>query len=76
MVRVFDTSEAGRNHVNRPTCKTRRSRHGQRGIISALAVSPDGSGTYAAGSFSGGVGLYDLRAFPQASRILQAHTEG
>lgn len=40
-----------------------KSKRGQNGIISALACSPDpNSGLYAAGSFAGSIGLYDLRA--------------
>lgn len=39
-----------------------KSKRGQNGIISALACSPDAnSGLYAAGSFAGSIGLYDLR---------------
>ena len=41
-----------------PTSDTRRSPHGQKGIVSSLAFNPDYSGTYAAGSFAHSVGIY------------------
>ncbi|CAM9289057.1 unnamed protein product, partial [Sphacelaria rigidula] len=60
MIRVFDVSEPGRSFEARPTCKTRKSPIGQRGIISALAFSPDpsGGGLFAAGSYARTICLY------------------
>ncbi|CAM9170103.1 unnamed protein product [Phaeothamnion confervicola] len=58
MVRIFDTANPGRDFEARPTSKTRRTRDGQRGIISAMAACPDGSGLFAAGSYSGTICLY------------------
>ena len=52
-VRVFDVTRPGRAVETRPTAATRKSRDGQRGLLSCLAFSPDGSGLYAAGSFAG-----------------------
>ena len=52
-VRVFDVTRPGRAIETRPTAATRKSRDGQRGLLSCLAFSPDGSGLYAAGSFAG-----------------------
>ena len=60
-VRIFDVSRPGRQCELRPTCKTKRSRSGQRGIISCFAFAPDYWGLYAAGSFSGTTGMYDER---------------
>lgn len=57
-IRVFDLARPGRQCEVRPTCATRRSRDGQRGIISCFAFAPDGSGLYAAGSYGGTIGLY------------------
>lgn len=60
MIRVFDVDQPGRSFEARPTCKTRRSKVGQRGIISALAFSPDpsGGGLFAAGSYAKTICLY------------------
>ena len=57
-VRIFDIARPGRECETRPTCKSRKSRDGQRGIISCFAFAPDFSGLYAAGSFAGTTGLY------------------
>lgn len=60
MIRVFDVAEPGRSFEARPTCKTRKSPVGQRGIISSLAFSPDpcGGGLFAAGSYAKTICLY------------------
>jgi WD40 repeat protein len=58
MVRVFDVGRPGRQTEDRPTSKTRKSREGQRGIISCLAFNPDHSGIYAAGSYNRSTCLY------------------
>lgn len=77
MIRVFDTSQEGRAHEDRPTTKTRRSQGGQRGIISTLAFRPDGSGVFAAGSYAGSVGVYDYREPPSSILMeLHGHTPG
>ena len=57
-IRIFDVARPGRQCELRQTCPTRKSREGQRGIISCIAVSPDYSGLFAAGSYAGVVGLY------------------
>lgn len=57
-VRIFDVTRPGRQCKLLQTCKSRKSRAGQRGIISCFAFAPDFSGLYAAGSFSGTTGLY------------------
>jgi len=43
------------------TSTTRRSKEGQRGMISALTAATDGSGLFAAGSYRGSIVLYDTR---------------
>lgn len=60
MIRVFDVAQPGRSFEARPTCKTRKSPTGQRGLISALAFSPNpsGGGVFAAGSYARTVCLY------------------
>ena len=60
MIRVFDVAQPGRSFEARPTSKTRKSKSGQRGIISALAFSPDtsGGGLFAAGSYAKTICLY------------------
>ncbi|CAM9122918.1 unnamed protein product, partial [Discosporangium mesarthrocarpum] len=61
MIRAFDVSQPGKSFEARPTCKTRKSIVGQRGLISALAFSPDtaGGGLFAAGSYSRSIYLYN-----------------
>ena len=61
-VRLFDLAVPGRPSSVRPTAPTRKSDHGQHGLISALDTAPDGSGLYAAGSYRGTIVLYDLRS--------------
>jgi telomerase Cajal body protein 1 len=58
MVRFFDVTQPGRQFTARPLCKTRKSRQGQRGIISTLHFNPDYSGIYAAGSYNGTTYVY------------------
>lgn len=60
MIRIFDVSQPGRSFEARPTCKTRKSKTGQRGIISALAFCPErsGGGLFAAGSYAKTICLY------------------
>ena len=58
VIRIFDAANPGRQETNVPTCKTRKDKFGQKGIISAISFCPDFSGLYAAGSFSQNVGLY------------------
>ncbi|CAD6582384.1 MAG: hypothetical protein TREMPRED_003271 [Tremellales sp. Tagirdzhanova-0007] len=58
-IEVLDFASPGPDASERlKTVSTKREKGGQRGIISALAFSPDYSGLYAAGSFSGTVSLY------------------
>jgi WD40 repeat protein len=75
-VHVFHTARPGRDSTMRKTTPTRSSRKGQKGLISTLAVTPDGS-VYAAGSYSASVGLYscaegtEMALLPAGSGVSQ-----
>ncbi|WVQ84161.1 hypothetical protein IAT38_006308 [Cryptococcus sp. DSM 104549] len=72
-IEVLDVSNPGYDTSERlKTAFTKRTKGGQKGIISALAFASDYSGTFAAGSYSGSVSLYseDTGAVPMA------HLEG
>ena len=58
MIRFFDLSQPSRDFRARPLSKTRRSRNGQRGLISTLHFNPDHSKIYAAGSYGGTTCVY------------------
>ncbi|KAF1784803.1 WD40-repeat-containing domain [Phytophthora cactorum] len=58
MIRFFDLSQPSRDFRARPLSKTRRSRKGQRGLISTLHFNPDHSKIYAAGSYAGTTCVY------------------
>ncbi|KAJ1953480.1 hypothetical protein IWQ62_005982 [Dispira parvispora] len=58
---LFDVNRPGRECTRIPITPTRRSRQGQKGIISSIHFNPDKSGLYALGTFSNSVGLYDSR---------------
>lgn len=60
-VQVFDTARPGNQGQTIYTTPTRKSKEGQKGIISTIAFCPDGSGLWAAGSYSRTIGLYDER---------------
>lgn len=75
-IRIFDTSIPGRVYQTRSLSKTKRSRVGQRGIISCLAFSPDATGMYAAGSYAGSIGVYDDRAAGEGLMELTGHEGG
>ncbi|KAI8594441.1 WD40-repeat-containing domain protein, partial [Dissophora ornata] len=62
MIEIFDTTRPGRDSQKRPTVPTRKSRKGQKGVISCLSFNPDHSNLYAAGSYLKTIGLYDARA--------------
>ncbi|CAG8433432.1 1776_t:CDS:10 [Diversispora eburnea] len=59
MIKMYDSNRPGYDGIECPTTTTRKSRDGQKGIISCLAFNPDFSGLYAAGSYSQTIGLYD-----------------
>ncbi|KAL3672901.1 hypothetical protein V7S43_002202 [Phytophthora oleae] len=58
MIRFFDLSRPSRDFKARPLSKTRRSRQGQRGLVSTLHFNPDHSKIYAAGSYAGTTCVY------------------
>lgn len=61
-LRLFDVSRPGQECELRATRTTRRTPDGQWGILAALAVNPDMSGMFAAGSYAGSTCVYDERA--------------
>ncbi|RKP24435.1 quinon protein alcohol dehydrogenase-like superfamily [Syncephalis pseudoplumigaleata] len=58
MIEVFRTDRPGSESTKYSTTPSRRSGQGQKGLISSLAFNPDRSGVYAAGSFTGSIGIY------------------
>ncbi|KAF9431444.1 Telomerase Cajal body protein 1 [Entomortierella beljakovae] len=62
MIEIFDTTRPGKDSFKRPTVPTRKSKKGQKGVISCLSFNPDQSDLYAAGSYLKTIGLYDSRA--------------
>ncbi|KAI8078292.1 WD40-repeat-containing domain protein [Gilbertella persicaria] len=56
MIEIFDAYTG--DSEKRPTIPKRKSRHGQKGIISCLDFALDGC-YYAAGSYSASIGIYD-----------------
>jgi WD40 repeat protein len=67
MLHVFDVNRPGRQPTSTLKLgKTRRSKDGQKGLVSALAYSEE-SGVVAVGTFSpGSIYLYDLRMYTNA----------
>ncbi|KAJ3186518.1 Telomerase Cajal body protein 1 [Gaertneriomyces sp. JEL0708] len=61
LVQVFDVHRPGRDSLRIPTTPSKKSRDGQKGLVSTIAFNPDASGLYAVGSYSKTVGLYDER---------------
>ncbi|KNC78021.1 hypothetical protein SARC_09532 [Sphaeroforma arctica JP610] len=57
MIRIFDTSRPGRDHIDVKTLAHKRAK-GQRGIISTIAFSPATLSLYAAGSYDRSIALY------------------
>lgn len=74
-IRIFDVSRPGRECELRRTSPTRKSRDGLRGIISCFAFAPDYSGLYAAGSYTGTIGLY-VENSPALICALDGHAGG
>ncbi|KAI3485732.1 hypothetical protein L1887_50888 [Cichorium endivia] len=79
---VFPLSRPGLNtHSSLPLVAGKRSRGGQRGIVSALATAPNPANPthdlVAAATFSGSVGIYDLdpTAFPEPAEHTSRHDE-
>jgi hypothetical protein len=75
-IRVFDLQRPGRDCELYPTCPTRKSKDGYKGIVSTLAFSPDRSGLFAAGTFSKSVALHDERDPRHALYVLWGQKGG
>lgn len=58
VIRIFDAANPGRQVTTVATCKSRKDKFGQKGIVSAISFCPDYSGLYGVGSFSQSLGLY------------------
>ncbi|OEU16273.1 WD40 repeat-like protein, partial [Fragilariopsis cylindrus CCMP1102] len=69
LLHIFDINRPGRDHVP-PTLKlgkTRRSKDGQKGLVSAMAYS-EHRGVIAIGTYSpGSIYLYDLRTYSKSA---------
>ncbi|KAI8140179.1 WD40-repeat-containing domain protein [Fennellomyces sp. T-0311] len=59
MIEIFDVQRPGQESQKVPTIPQKKTKKGQKGIISCLDFSPDYAGLYAAGSYSHSVGIYD-----------------
>ncbi|KAI9275935.1 WD40-repeat-containing domain protein [Phascolomyces articulosus] len=58
-IEIFDVQRPGQESQKIPTIPQKRTKEGQKGIISCLDFSPDYAGLYAVGSYSHNVGIYD-----------------
>lgn len=76
MIRIFDTSRPGRPVSERPLCKCRSDRSGQRGIVSCMSFNPDWSGLYAVGTYARNVWIYDDRSAEPVLSFENAHAGG
>ncbi|KAI8050045.1 WD40-repeat-containing domain protein [Thamnidium elegans] len=59
MIEIFDVHRPGPDSKKVATIPKRKSKKGQKGIISCMDFCPDYSGLYAAGSYSQSIGIYD-----------------
>ncbi|KAI8889136.1 WD40 repeat-like protein [Backusella circina FSU 941] len=60
MIEIFDILRPGSSDSTKfATIPKRKSKKGQKGIISCIDFSPDYSGLFAAGSYSKSIGIYD-----------------
>ena len=76
MIRVFHTARPGRDFESRATSVSRRSRSGQRGLISCLSFNPDMSGLFAAGSYAKTTCLYEERSRACLMTLEEEHAGG
>ncbi|KAI8851289.1 WD40-repeat-containing domain protein [Chytridium lagenaria] len=65
---LFDISRPGYEYTEIFTVKSKRTKGGQKGIVSALRYSPDNNGLIAAGNFRNQIGLYDTRTSEMISK--------
>lgn len=69
-VRVFDATSLWGACVDRPTCASKKGDHGGlKGLIGAVATDPTNAHVYAAGSYRGGVAVYDDREPPRGPAL-------
>ncbi|KAI8454438.1 WD40-repeat-containing domain protein [Phakopsora pachyrhizi] len=61
-IEIFDVYRPGEAGERYKTLPSRKSRDGQKGIISTLAIDSNRKGVLAAGSFSSQIGLYDTQS--------------
>ncbi|ORX65383.1 WD40 repeat-like protein [Anaeromyces robustus] len=59
LIQIFDISRPGEPVDKKLTTPSRKSKHGQKGIIACMDFNPDYSGLLAAGSLSKSIGIYD-----------------
>lgn len=72
---TFDSGSSTQTSVVK-TRHNKKSRDGQSGVISALCPRWDDSGVLAAGSFSGSVGIYDMRSPEPLNLLLRSNIVG
>jgi WD40 repeat protein len=72
---TFDSSSSTQSALIK-TRHNRKSRDGQAGGISALCPRWDDTGVLAAGSFSGSVGIYDMRIPEPLTLLLRSNISG
>jgi len=71
-VKIFRTDLPGRTSISSKTVTCKKSRNGQRGIISAIAASDAFDQVWAAGSYSGSIYLYDDRTARNVAEFAEA----
>ncbi|KAJ3193593.1 hypothetical protein HK101_004564 [Irineochytrium annulatum] len=65
-LQIFDVSRSGSEGRIVRMVPSRKSKGGQKGIVSTVAFSPDGSGLFAVGTFNQNIGLYDSASWEMA----------
>jgi telomerase Cajal body protein 1 len=78
---IFNTNRPGANAVCEfQTIPNKKSKKGQKGLISCLNFRYDDTGVFAAGSFKGSVGIYDSRTLSDRNSscicLFEAHKNG
>ncbi|OAV96126.1 hypothetical protein PTTG_02147 [Puccinia triticina 1-1 BBBD Race 1] len=74
-IEIFDVSRSGEAGERYKTISSRKSKDGQKGIISALALDPSQQGLLAAGSYSGQIALHDTKSSEIAPALVFNTTE-
>lgn len=62
MILIFDVTRPGKNFMKFNTCKSKKSKEGQKGILSTIDFNPEMTNMFAVGSYNGSVYLYDDRS--------------